>query len=85
MDDGLLDVVIVEPMGRLDFLRTLPKVFKGTHLAHPAVSCRRGREIVVESDEPVPAMVDGDLKATTPLRVTVEPGAAHLWLPDQAT
>lgn len=81
VDDGLLDVIIVEPMGRLSFLRTLPRVFKGTHLQHPAVSCRRGREIVVESDVPVPVMVDGDLKATTPLRVTVAPGAAHLWLP----
>ncbi|MBU0611228.1 MAG: diacylglycerol kinase family lipid kinase, partial [Armatimonadetes bacterium] len=81
VDDGLLDVVIVEPLGRLEFLRTLPKVFHGTHVAHPAVSCQRGREIAVESDEPVPVMVDGDLKAATPLRVTVAPGAAHLWLP----
>lgn len=81
IDDGLLDIVIVEPLGRLDFLRTLPKVFKGTHLQHPAVSCRRGREIVVESDEPVPALVDGDVRAQTPLQVTVAPGAVKLWLP----
>ena len=81
VDDGLLDVVVVEPLGRVEFLRTLPRVFKGTHVRHPAVSCRRGREIIVESDAPAPVMVDGDLRATTPLRVTVAPGAAHLWLP----
>jgi diacylglycerol kinase (ATP) len=81
VDDGLLDVVIVEPLSRLEFLKLLPRVFKGTHVQHPAVFCRRGREIVVESDVPVPVMVDGDLRAATPLRVTVEPGAAHLWLP----
>jgi len=80
-DDGLLDVVVVEPIGRVEFLRALPRVFRGTHVAHPAVSCRRGRQIVVESDVPAPAMVDGDLRTTTPLRVTVQPGAAHLWLP----
>jgi len=79
--DGLADIVIVGPLGRVDVLRTLPKVFKGTHLSHPAVSCRRGREIIVESDGPAPVMVDGDLKATTPLRVTVEAGGAKLWLP----
>lgn len=79
--DGLADVVIVEPLGLTGFLRTLPKVFKGTHLAHPAVSCRRGKEIIVESAEAVPVMVDGDLRATTPLRVTVEAGAARVWLP----
>lgn len=85
MDDGLLDVVIVEPLGRLDFLRTLPRVFSGTHLDHPAVSCHRGRELLVESTEPLPIMVDGDVRARAPLHVTLLPGAVNLWLPDRAT
>ena len=80
-DDGLLDVIVVAPLGRARFLWTLPRVFRGTHVDHPAVTCRRGREVVVESDTPVPVMVDGDLRATTPLQVAVVPGAAHLWLP----
>ena len=35
--DGLLDVCIVGPVSRPEFLRTFPKVFSGTHVEHPEV------------------------------------------------
>ena len=35
LDDGLLDVVIIKPMSKLDLVRTYPKLFKGTHVTHP--------------------------------------------------
>ena len=36
VDDGLLDLVTVGPVGR-DLVRTFPRIFAGTHLEHPAV------------------------------------------------
>ena len=30
MDDGLLDVLIVRPLSRINFLRIFPSVFKGS-------------------------------------------------------
>ena len=35
MHDGLLDVCVVGPVSRVDFLRTFPSVFRGAHVEHP--------------------------------------------------
>lgn len=39
--DGLLDVVLVRRTGRLRLLAVFPRVYRGTHLGHPAVEVRR--------------------------------------------
>jgi len=79
--DGLLDVVLVQPMGRLQFLGNLPRVYKGTHLQLPQVRHWQAREVTVTSEQALPVMIDGDLRAQTPLSVRVLPGAVKLWLP----
>ena len=37
--DGLLDVVLVRPAGRLRLLRLLPRVYQGTHARSPRCRC----------------------------------------------
>ena len=61
---------------KLELLRKLPLIYKGTHLADPAVHWTRGR--VVELDaEPgsVRFEADGDPLGTLPARIEVEPAA----------
>ena len=41
--DGLLDVTLVRPAGRLRLLRLLPRVYRGTHVTVPEVSTYRVR------------------------------------------
>ena len=43
LDDGLLDVVIIKPMSKLELVRTYPKLFKGTHVTHPQYEHHRVR------------------------------------------
>jgi diacylglycerol kinase (ATP) len=81
IDDGLADVVLVEKLSRLEFIRCFPMVFKGTHLKHPKVKHWRGKDIRIETDHPQPALVDGDVIAHTPLAICVQPGRALVWLP----
>jgi len=81
LDDGLLDVVVVQALSRLAFLRAFPRVLRGTHLSHPAVLTWRGRRVTVETLTPQPVLVDGDVQCSTPLRVEVAPGRAQLWRP----
>ncbi len=46
LDDGLLEVVVLESVGQLRFLtKSLPKVFKGTHVQEPTVHVFRAREV----------------------------------------
>ena len=76
-DDGLLDVLVVEPVSRVEFLRIFPKVFNGTHVAHPKVTIHRAARVEVAS----PGIVGyGDGERMQPLPVTVEAVPAALRL-----
>ena len=72
LDDGLLDVIVCERVGKLRFLRDLPKVFKGRHLDLPYTKFLRGEVIEVSSDRPFVIYADGDPIGATPAIIRVE-------------
>ncbi|MEU8271388.1 YegS/Rv2252/BmrU family lipid kinase [Sphaerisporangium sp. NPDC049002] len=82
-DDGLLDVLIVGRLPKAAFLRTFPRVYRGTHLDHPAVTLRRARTVTVDAPGIV-AYADGERVGPLPLTCTVRPGALRVLAP-QAT
>ena len=49
-DDGLLDVTVVDGVGRIALLWFFHRVFKGTHLDHPKVHTHRGRRIEIAAE-----------------------------------
>ncbi len=73
--DGLLEVVLVQEVSHLEFLRTFPKVFDGKHLVHPAVKVVQGRSVLIESTRPIPVLCDGELEGMTPAQFRVVPSA----------
>jgi len=79
--DGLLDVVLVEYVSRLSFLRSFPKVFRGTHAEHRAVRMWQATTCSIETPEPTSVLVDGELQAQTPVHVRVASRRAKLWMP----
>ena len=79
--DGLLDVVTTSTTSRLAFLRALPKVFRGTHVAEPSVIVLTAREVTMDADRPFRVFADGDPIAALPCTVTVAPGALQVLLP----
>ena len=72
LDDGELDVLLSAQHSKLRFLRTLPKVFKGTHLDSPYARVLRGRVVEVSSDRPFVIYADGDPIGATPATMRVE-------------
>ncbi|MFE5409898.1 diacylglycerol kinase [Microbacterium sp. NPDC056569] len=78
--DGLLDVVLVRPAGRLRLLRLLPRVYRGTHAGVPQVSIRRVRSARLSSPG-VTAYADGDPIGPLPLSIDVVPGALTIFTP----
>ncbi|GAA1985400.1 diacylglycerol kinase [Microbacterium pumilum] len=78
--DGLLDVVLVRPAGRMRLLRLLPKVYKGTHASVAEVSIRLVRSVRLSSPG-VTAYADGDPIGALPLTVDVVPGALTVFSP----
>jgi YegS/Rv2252/BmrU family lipid kinase len=82
LDDGLLDVVVLESASKLTFLtRILPKVFSGAHVKEPCVKSFRAREISISSDRPFTMYADGDPIGELPLTVRALPGAVTMLLP----
>jgi YegS/Rv2252/BmrU family lipid kinase len=79
--DGLLDVVASATTSRLDFLKALPKVFKGTHVDEPTVSVSQGSVVTLDADRPFRVFADGDPIGSLPCTVTVRPGALKVLLP----
>ncbi|MCG0275111.1 MAG: diacylglycerol kinase family lipid kinase [Thermosediminibacteraceae bacterium] len=78
VDDGFLDVCIVNEISRIELLRFLPSVFSGNHKNHPAYEVLRGKRVKIQFERPVKVHADGDVIGTTPVEFSVEPGAVKV-------
>ena len=81
LTDGLLDVVIIEDMTKLRFLRLTPTVFSGRHLRYREVSVLRGREVHISATESFTLYADGEAIAELPVTVRVLPAAVRMIVP----
>ncbi len=75
-DDGLMDVVMVEPVSAFTLARVLPLVFAGKHLGNKAVSVRRCRTLTIEGTEQIWA--DGEPLGVNSARVSLRSGALRV-------
>jgi diacylglycerol kinase (ATP) len=81
MDDGLLDVVVVGPVSRWEFVRIFHTVFSGRHIDHPRVSLYRGACVRVDSlpdQKGIVAYADGERFGPLPMTCEAVPGALTL-------
>lgn len=60
LHDGMLDVVIIGSMGRLEMLKVLGGVYSGAHLKHPRVQVLQGRRVSLQVPSGTKVHVDGD-------------------------
>ncbi|HEY1509108.1 MAG TPA: diacylglycerol kinase family protein [Solirubrobacteraceae bacterium] len=81
LEDGALDVVTVEHVPKLRFLRLLPSVFKGEHVHQRAVQVTRASEVTIAADRPFTMYADGDPIAELPATVRVLPRAVKVIVP----
>jgi len=72
VDDGLLDVMIADGLGRIGILSLLPKVMKGTHVGDPRVKFFRAPRIVIASPDPLAVEADGEIPWTDAHRLEIE-------------
>jgi YegS/Rv2252/BmrU family lipid kinase len=83
LDDGLLDVVVIEAASKVELMRSLPKVYDGSHVERPEVTVLSGRRIELAADATRPVPVGGDGEplgvlpslAAAPAVVEILPGA----------
>ena len=80
IDDGMLDVLVVEHLTRVQFLCIFPRVFNGTHLTDPRVTVRRAKRITIDADA-VAAYADGERVGPLPIEIEVVLGALRVLAP----
>jgi len=82
LDDGLLDVIVVEQRPLALALLQVPHVFAGTIDRVPGVITRRGRSVEITSGEPVIYHVDGEpFVGAASISARVRPGALRVRAP----
>jgi YegS/Rv2252/BmrU family lipid kinase len=85
LDDGLLDVVVLESVSKLAFLtRILPKVFSGKHVLEPGVRVFQAKEVSISCERPFTMYADGDPIGQLPVRVRALRGAVTMLTPATA-
>ncbi len=71
IDDGFMDIIIAGKISRTSLLATLPKIFKGTHLNHPAVRHIKAKKARVKTWPDKTLLPDGELFGATPTTIKV--------------
>ena len=79
-DDGLLDFLVADARSRLGVFKLLPKTMKGTHIHEKGVYYHQTPWVKIDSDDPLPMLVDGEIKTEGPKQVDVRvlPGAIQV-------
>lgn len=73
--DGFFDVLIIGDFTKPDLLRSLPRIYKGTHVTHPKVTVKRAREVEVRPAQQMAVQADGELLGEAPARFSILPAA----------
>lgn len=74
LDSGYFDVVVVDNMSKLELIKNLPLIYKGTHIDDPRVYCMRGTKIKATSPERVLVDIDGEQPGTLDIEISILPG-----------
>jgi diacylglycerol kinase (ATP) len=78
--DGLIEFVRWGPISRLGLLRTLPRLYDGTHIKHPMASRRAVRRVEFKTPGPVDVMIDGEVATLECRCLDVLPAAVDVYI-----
>ena len=80
LDDGLIDLVIVEGnITKRRLLSVLPKLFDGTHVNEPEVTYYQASSFSLIPEIDGALNIDGEMVGTTPIAVTMVPNALRVF------
>ena len=76
VDDGELDLVVMEERSRIATICSMPRLFNGTVARARGCTLRRIREVTIEAEQPMTFHVDGEpVDGGNILRARIHPGA----------
>ena len=78
--DGLIEFVRWGPIGRWGLLRTLPRLYDGSHIEHPLASRRSVRRVKFRAAAPVDIMIDGEVATLECHSLEIVPAAVDVYI-----
>lgn len=83
-DDGLLTLTWLHEIGKVEFLRVFPRVYKGTHITHQAVSQMTAKSISLDAPGQI-VYADGERIGPLPAQVEIRADALKAVVPKDST
>lgn len=72
IDDGLLDVCLVDGLSKARMLGLVPRVMAGTHIHDRAVKVIHAQQVTITSDDPLPVHADGEILYTAAHKLEIQ-------------
>jgi YegS/Rv2252/BmrU family lipid kinase len=80
IDDGKLDIVLLNKIGRLKLLRLFNKIYDGSHVDVEEVEYIQARQVAIKEPRPKALVPDGEILGETPVSVEcLQKDLAFLW------
>lgn len=73
INDGWLDLMVIDPLTALQRLRYLPVIEKGKHLRLPFVQQHKIKNVVINSDETIQSHLDGEYYSSEKMEIEILP------------
>lgn len=77
LTDGFFDVMVLNPISKIEFIKVFPKVYSGEHIEHPEVNIYRTKKIQINAA--AVAYADGERIGTLPISAECVAGAGLTW------
>jgi YegS/Rv2252/BmrU family lipid kinase len=77
-DDGLLDVTIINGMGKFEIIRNLKILYDGTILNHPKIDGYKCKNLKVTSESIIYTEADGESLGHTPVEFSIIPASINI-------
>jgi YegS/Rv2252/BmrU family lipid kinase len=84
LDDGILEVTVIDYMNCFQFIREIPPLYSGNIYRRPKGHHFRARQLHAEAEDEVKVEIDGEPLGRLPLDVTLLPAALKVMAPGEA-
>lgn len=79
IDDGLLDITLLNGVSRIKMIKAFPKIFTGEHIHLEEVKTFKAKDIKIQTKKAKILTPDGELFGITPIDVKCLPGAIRMF------
>ncbi|MGC8864286.1 MAG: diacylglycerol/lipid kinase family protein [Bacteroidales bacterium] len=76
--DGILDMTLIQKIGKLTVLKEVKNLYDGSFIRHPKVKTLKAAEFIIESNPTIELEADGESLGHSPFRIKIIPSALQV-------